>query len=315
MPQNNKPKIIFFGTPEFAAKILEALLSADYAIKAVVAQPDKAVGRHQTLTHPPTKVLALKNKIKVLQPANLKDPDFLADLKKLKPDLIITAAYGKIIPKEILELPKFGAINVHGSLLPKFRGASPIQYAIWQGEAEAGVTIMLMDEIMDHGPIVAEEAIRIAPDDTSGTLHGKLADLGANLLIKTLPKWLNRELEPQDQDMTQVTYTKILKRDDGRINWSKPAIEIERQIRAFTPWPGVFTEIDGKRLKIIKAKIANESGSKNAGEVLKTSSGELAVVCGESSLILEKVQLEGKKEVSGKEFLNGYGEIIGKILK
>jgi methionyl-tRNA formyltransferase len=315
MPQNNKPKIIFFGTPEFAAKIFKALLSADYSIKVLVAQPDKPIGRHQTMAPPPTKVLALKNKIKVLQPSNLKDPVFLADLKKLKPDLIITAAYGKIIPKEILELPKLGAINVHGSLLPKFRGASPIQYAIWQGVAETGVTIMLMDEIMDHGSILAEEAIRIAPDDTSGTLHDKLADLGAKLLIKTLPKWLNQELEPQEQDMTQVTYTKILTRDDGRINWSKSAVEIERQIRAFTPWPGSFTELDGKRLKIIKAKITNEPGSKNAGEVFKTASGELAVVCGEGSLILDKVQMEGKKEVNGKEFLNGYVEMVGKVLK
>lgn len=314
MPTKN-PKIIFFGTSEFAAKILEALLSADYEVRVLVAQPDKPVGRHQTPTPPPTKVLALKNKIKTLQPVDLKTDEFLSDLKKLKPDLIITAAYGKILPKEILELPKLGAINVHGSLLPKFRGASPIQYAIWQGETEAGVTIMLMDEIMDHGPIIVEEAINIAPDDTSGTLHDKLADLGAKLLIKTLPRFLNEEIESQDQDMTQVTYTKILTRDDGRINWSKPAIEIERQIRAFTPWPGSFTEVEGKRLKIIKAGVAPESENKNAGETFKTALGELVVACGEGSLVLEKVQLEGKKEVSGKEFLNGYAEIAGKVLK
>jgi len=321
MSSSNQPKIIFFGTSKFAREIFRGLLSAGYKVQALVAQPDKPVGRKKILTPPPTKELALEYKIPVLQPEDIKNnPVFLNQLKEFKPNLIIVAAYGKIIPKEILDLPKFGALNVHPSLLPKYRGPSPIQTAILNGDEETGVTIILMDEKIDHGPTIANSKFKIQNSKlTGGSLSEELAKLGANLLVEILPRWLAGKITPQEQDHAQATYTKILTREDGRLDFSKSATEIERQIRAFTPWPGSFTEFNNKRLKIIKARILNPliGCAENAkiGQVFKTTEGEFSINCGRGSLILEIVQLEGKKEATGKEFLNGYPEIIGKVLK
>ena len=308
-------KIIFFGTSEFAREILRGLLSAGYEIQALVTQPDKMIGRHQILTPPPTKEVAQEYKITILQPEKIKnDPEFINQIKELNPDLIITAAYGQIIPKEILDLPEFGTINIHPSLLPKFRGASPIQSAILAGERETGVTIMLMDEELDHGPILTQEKTEIAPNETGQTLHDKLAQVGSKLLLRILPEWFKNQITPMEQNHSETTFTKTLTREDGRIDWSRSAEEIERQIRAYTPWPGSFTEFDDKRLKVIKTRPFGASKAE-IGKVFKTEQSDLVVNCGKNGLILEVVQLEGKKEMSQEEFLNGYPKIIGSILK
>ena len=293
-----KLKIIFMGTPDFAAPALKQLVSNNYEISAVITAPDKPIGRKQEVTPPPIKKLALQYKIPVLQPEKILNsswpkPDLKSQILNLNPDLIVVSAYGKIIPKEILDIPQYGSLNIHPSLLPKYRGPSPIQFAILNGEKITGATIMLMDEKMDHGPILAQEKIEIPSDETSQTLHDKLAQLGADLLIKTIPQYVQGEIKPKPQDEKNASYTKILTREDGKIDWRKSAESIERQIRAFTPWPGAWT-IDGKRLKILKAKVVD----KKDGLTFKTKRGYL---------LLEMVQPEGKKTMSGEEFIRGYG--------
>jgi methionyl-tRNA formyltransferase len=309
-------KIIFFGTSEFAREILRGLLSAGYEIQALVTQPDKMIGRHQILTPPPTKEVAQEYKIPILQPEKIKNnSESINQIKELSPDLIITAAYGQIIPKKILTLPKFGAINIHASLLPKFRGASPIQAAILAAEEEVGVTIMLMDEELDHGPIIGNSKFKIQNSKfTAEELSNELAKIGIKLLIEILPEWLAGAIKPAEQNHSQATYTRILTRENGRIDWSKSAEEIERQIRAFTPWPGTWTTWEGKIFKIFEAEILETKNSYKFGEVFKYNNF-LAVKCEKNALIIKKLQLEGKKEMSQEEFLNGYPKIISSILK
>jgi methionyl-tRNA formyltransferase len=289
--ENLKLKIIFMGTPDFAIPILEAITHCSlFTVCCVITTPDKPVGRQQKITPPPVKKLALKYKIPVLQPEKISQArDQITDYQ---PDLIVVAAYGQILPKEILNIPKYGCINVHASLLPKYRGSSPIQFAILNDEKTTGVTIMIMDEKMDHGPILAQEKIAIQPNETAQTLHDKLARLGADLLIKTIPQYIQGEIKPQPQDESKATYTKILTRQDGQIDWQKSAQEIERQIRALTPWPGTWTIFNGKRLKILKAKVVNKKD-------------EMAIQTGKGYLLLEMVQPEGKKPMKWEEFLRG----------
>lgn len=293
------------GTPDFAAPALERLIKAGYKILAALTGPDKPVGRKQILTPPPIKKIALKHQIPVLQPEKLLT--LKSQISNLNPNLIIVVAFGKIIPKEILEIPKYGSLNVHPSLLPKYRGPSPIQFAILNGEKITGTTIMLMDEKMDHGPILAQEKIVVEPKETSQTLHQKLSRLGADLLLKTIPLYLSGKIKPKPQDEKKATYTKILSRQDGRIDWQKSAEEIERQIRAFFPWPGAWTIFNGKRLKILKAKT-------NQGQPSEKYSRRLPLIrTGQGYLLLEIVQPEGKKPMSGEEFLRGYykGNTLG----
>ena len=273
--------IIFFGTSEFGAIVLEKLIEHGMKPVLVVTAPDKPVGRKQMLTPPPTKISAKKYGIPILQPEILVNSK--SEIRNSKPDLIALAAYGQIIPKEILDIPKHGALNVHPSLLPKYRGASPVQSAILNGEAETGVTIMLMDEELDHGPIIAHTKYKM--QDTRYTyeeLHDKLAEVGGDLLAETIPKWIRGEIKPEPQDHSHATYTKRIKKEDGRIDWSKPAGYIERQVRALNPWPGAFTLWEGKRVKILKAHI--EQGK----------------------LIIDELQLEGKKPTKLQEFLLGH---------
>ncbi len=309
----NKYKIIFIGTPDFSISSLNKLIKENYNIIAIITQPDKKVGRKQEITHSPVKKVALKHNIPLLQPQKIKN--IYKEIKDLKPDLIITAAYGQIIPKNILKIPKFGCINIHGSLLPKYRGASPIQYAILKGDKKTGITVMEMDEKMDEGDIISQKSIKIESNDTASSLHDKLSILGADLLIETLPKILNKKSKYTPQDHNKTTYTKILKREDGKINWNKEAIEIERKIRAFYPWPGTYTKFGTKKLKIIEVKFSEINKKLESGIPFETKSKNLAVKCGKNSLILEKVQLEGKNTVSGKEFLRGHKDIINKVLK
>jgi len=328
--QNLPPvRVLFFGTPEFGIPSLNRLIRSEYYdIVAVVCGPDKPVGREQKITPPPVKVEAQKHKILILQPENIKDPEFFKKIEQLKPDLIITAAYRKILPKEILDIPRWGALNIHPSLLPKYRGPSPIQYAILNGDKETGISIMLMTEKMDEGPILSQKAIQIEKNETAETLHEKLSLLGSEVLMWTLERWITLKLMPeeisgffypQEQDHSKATYTKIITKEDGKIIWDNSAEEIERKTRAFNPWPSAYSTIIIKdqelRLKIFKTKVIKENTEKELGEVFLTKNDEFAVQTGNNCLIVEELQPAGKNKMSAKEFLNGYPEIIGMILK
>ncbi|MFH1551971.1 MAG: methionyl-tRNA formyltransferase [bacterium] len=285
-----KQKIIFIGASQFAVPSLKNLIKNNYDILAVITAPDKPVGRKQELFSCPVKQTALKHKLSILQP--IKISEVSDKIAKLKPDLIIVASYGQIIPKNILDIPCFGSINIHPSLLPKYRGPSPIQTAILNNEKTTGITIMLMDEKMDHGPIISQETTLIDTDDNYQTLEKKLSEQSADFLIKTLPQYIQNKIKPQIQNENNATYTKILTREHGKINWNQTAQQIERMIRAFFPWPGAWTELNGKRIKILKAKAVD----KKQKSALPAKKG---------FLLCEIVQPAGKKPMTGEEFFRG----------
>ena len=302
-----KIKTILIGTPEFAKRIFERFLEAklsDFDIVAVITAPDKPIGRKQILTPSPVKKWALENNLPVLQLEKIGDPD-----------LIILTAYGQIIPKEILDIPKFGALNIHPSLLPKYRGASPIQAAILNNDKETGITIILMDEKMDHGPIISNFQFPISNKITYQELSEKLADLGAQLLITTLPDYVNGRIKPRPQNHSRATFTKIIKKEDGKIDWNKSAEEIERQIRAFSGWPTAFTFFNNKQLKILEVGVNNKNTANEPGKVSLDENKNIGVQTGNGILVLKEVQLEGKRPMTAKDFLNGHPRIIGAILK
>jgi methionyl-tRNA formyltransferase len=317
--------IIFFGTPDFGAVILEGLIK-NYKPVLVITEPNKPTGRKQTLTPPPVKVLAQKYNLPVLQPEKIRNLEL--EIRNLSPDIIITASYGQILPKEILDIPKYGCLNIHPSLLPKYRGSSPIQTAILNGDKETGISIILMNEKIDAGPIVASSKYTPLSNMNHKELEEELAEAGLGLLLKTIPKWINGEIKPMPQDESKATYTTTLTREDGKIDWSKSADEIERQIRAFCPWPGVFTSLKLKtqnskrkttaqnlKLKILEASIEKDGTDKQPGEVFLTKDGKIAVRAGQNCLILQRLQLEGKKPMLAEDFLHGHPEFIGTILK
>jgi len=318
-----KVKTILIGTSKFAEAIFEKFYPAQrdkFEIVAAITMPDKPIGRKQILTPSPVKKWALKNNLKILQPKKITDSKWIKKFQDLAPELIIVAAYGQIIPKEILDIPKFGVLNVHPSLLPKYRGASPIQTTILNGDKKAGITIILMDEKMDHGPIISNFQFSIFNKPTYQELSNQLADVGAELLIKTLPDWISGKIKPQEQDDSRATFCKIIKKQDGKINWNKSAEEIERQVRALSPWPETYCEITNPKkqitnnLKILNAEIQNKNTEKKIGEVFLDENNNLCVQTGDGILILKQVQLEGKKSMSAKDFLNGHPEIVGTIL-
>jgi methionyl-tRNA formyltransferase len=296
-------KIVFMGTPEFAVPSLKALVDSGEEVAAVVAQPDKPQGRGLKLSPPPTKVFAEERGIPVLQPQGIRTEAFLRDLAELNPDIIIVAAYGKILPRSILELPPFGCINVHASMLPEYRGAAPVNWAIARGEKVTGVTIMRMDEGMDTGDILLTREVPIDDDDTGETLSGKLSLAGAELLLMALENLKRGELHPLKQDDSLATYAPMLKKEDGRIDWSKPAGEIRNLIRGMLPWPGAFTLLGGKLLKIYKAAISEGEGKE--GEVITAPQGVLRVVTGKGALDILELQIEGGKRLPSKDFLSG----------
>jgi methionyl-tRNA formyltransferase len=301
-------KTLFFGTPDFAVPVLEELAAMpDIELSGVFTQPDKPVGRKQTLTPPPVKVCAEKNHLPVFQPDKVKTKEFEEQLQKLSPDVCIVVAYGKIIAKNVLPIPTHGWLNVHGSLLPKYRGASPIQAAILNGETKTGVTLMQIDAGLDTGPILATKKITIEPTDTFQTLHDKLSQLGAEIVKESLPTYLAGTIKPQAQNNNQASETKIISKEDGKIDWNRSATEIERQIRAYTPWPGAFCFWNGKRLKIISATLANGPSELQPGQT-KITGSTLIVGCTNGNLALQTIQLEGKKPQSSGEFLKGYPE-------
>ena len=309
-------KIIFFGTSEFGIPILDELRCAEYNIVDIVTAPDTPAGRGYEIQKSAIKKWAEQANIKTLQPKDLKNKKFVEELSAFGADMFIMAAYGKIIPKTILDIPSHGTINVHPSLLPKYRGASPIQTAILNGEQETGVTLILADEQMDHGPIIAQGKTHIEATDTNKSLHWRLASIASEMMIKTLSKWVENRIKPIEQIHAEATYTKIILRQDGKIDWTKPAQELERAIRAYYPWPGTFTFLpNGKRLKILESELLKENFDYAPGTIFETADGQAAVTCGKEAIILKKIQKEGAEVTDGKSFTNGHRNLIGIALK
>jgi len=307
-------KIIFMGTAELSCASLEKLARDEkFSILAVVTQPDKPKGRELKLTPSPVKVLAEKLKLPVLQPLKARDEKFINELRELKPDLMVVVAYGQILPQALLDVPPHGCLNVHTSLLPKYRGAAPIQWAIADGEPETGVTIMKMDAGLDTGPILSTRRTPILPTDDSHILHDRLAQLGAELLAETIPDYVAGNILPQPQPATGSTYATKIKKEDGKINWHQPAEKIWNRLRAFTPWPGAFTllQADAKPqlLKIWRAEPVAKTGG--AGEILSAEKSGIVVGCGKNALRILELQREGGKRLPVEQFLMGFPLPVG----
>ncbi len=307
------PRIIFMGTPEFAVPVLDALTHTTHKIVGVYTRPDQPAGRGKQLRASPVKRLAETRGLPIFQPPTLRKPEFIMPLRDLAPDVIIVAAYGLILPPDVIAIPPRGCINTHASLLPRHRGAAPIAAAILMGDKETGVTLMQMDAGLDTGPILAQRAVPIADDDTTGTLTPKLADLAAALLIETLPRILAGEITPQPQDESRATVFKTIRKEQGLIDWALPAIEIERRVRAFNPWPSAYTFWNGAQLKILRAQAAPTNVRGETGRVLQIEK-EIAVATGNGSLILHEVQLAGKRAMSAQEFVRGQRGFVGSSL-
>jgi len=301
---------VYMGTAAFAVPPLRALWEDGYPVVAVVTQPDRPAGRTQALRPSPVKEFALQHGLPLWQPARLRDAEALEHLRSLSPELIVVAAYGEILRPAVLALPQYGCLNLHASLLPRHRGAAPIAAAILAGDRQTGVTLMQMDEGMDTGPVLAQEAVALSGRERQGELAGRLAKVAAGLLRRTLPAWLAGEVAPQPQDETQATTSRILHREDGEIDWARPAQEIERMVRAYDPWPGAYTFLRGHRLHIRQARVLPGESLFSAGTILPES-GRLIVATGEGLLILEEVQLEGKRPLPTDEFLRGQRELAG----
>lgn len=309
------------GTPEFARVVLEKLIASDaYKPEFVITQPDKPAGRKKEIVPPPVKVTAEKYGIPIYQPEKLKNPEVVAKIRKENPDLLVVAAYGKIIPKEILDIPRFGTLNVHASLLPLYRGASPISAAILNDDKETGATIMLIDEQLDHGPILSQARVPIAPNDTTESLSQKIAGAGADLLIETLPEWLTGAVKPRAQNHNLATHTKILTKENDEIKPEMTALQIERMARAFYPWPGIYLKfkVESSKLKVEKEKtlkilrVGTLQCEKNLSPLsfFITTDKQLALQTAQDCLILEIVQPEGKKPMSGYDFYIGHKTIL-----
>jgi len=307
-----KLKLAFAGTPDFAKVILEALIAEpDFNVVAVITQPDMPQGRKLTPTAPPVKALAQRFNLPCYQPQHIKQ--IYTALQELDLDLLIVAAYAQLVPKEILQLPKLGCLNVHGSLLPKYRGASVIQAALINGDRETGISIIEMVEKLDAGAVLSQATLTIDPSDTTGTLSDRLAILGATTLVDTIKDYAKRNIEPQAQDEALVSYCPRLSKADGLLDWNKSAVELERFIRAMNPWPSAWTWLNGKQLKIISVKCIDGLDLHKPGKVF-IYNNTLAIQTGQGALSVNQIQPEGKKVLSGQEFANGYHEAIGQIL-
>ncbi|MFA5886651.1 MAG: methionyl-tRNA formyltransferase [Patescibacteria group bacterium] len=317
----NKTRLIFMGTPDFAVPGLMSLIATpDFAIIGVFTQSDKPIGRKQLLTPTAIKTTALQNNLKIFQPVKIKTTTEI--IRSLKPDLIVVIAYGQIIPPDILAIPTYGCLNVHASLLPKYRGAACLNVPILNGDEETGITIMKMEAGLDTGPILKQIKIKLNGQETLETVHDKLAALSADLLIPTLRDFLAKKIKPKEQDESQASYVKTLKKEDGRINWKKTALEIERSVRAYNPWPGTYTlmitgddqESHHKIIKILKTEHQPLAINKyKIGEIFKENN-KLMIQCGQDSLVILNLQIEGKKALSAEEFIRGYSSLIGQTL-
>lgn len=293
-----KPSIAFFGSPEFAAEHLAALLESSFEIRAVVTQPDK-VSPKGVVQVSAVKLLAQEQGLRIIE------KEKLSDLRGIGADLFVVVAYGAILPAEVLAIPRLGCLNVHASLLPLYRGPSPIQAAILSGDKETGISVMLLDEKMDHGPVLAQKRVAISPTETGQSLHGKLAAQGKKTLVAAIEALWQDRAQPQEQDHGQATYTKLLARKDGHVAWDRPAREIERQVRAFSPWPGTFSFLAKKRLKILATQISEFKKEAPAGTLL-ADEGRLLARAADGWLELSQVQMEGKPRQSGAQFAHGY---------
>jgi methionyl-tRNA formyltransferase len=302
----DRPRIVFMGTPEFAVPSLQILIDRRENLAGVVTQPDKPVGRGQHVKLTPIKELALKHHIAVFQPQRVKSPDFVQQLKTLAPDLVVVAAYGQIFSRALLDIPSCGFINVHSSLLPSYRGAAPINWALINGDTETGVTIMLLDEGMDTGDILLQGATSILADENASMLHDRLAGLGAKLLGKTLDMLRSGSWSPVPQNHEQATYAPMLKKKDGRILWDQDALSIANQVRGMTPWPGCYTYLQGKLLKIHWAVPVEREAGVPPGKIISASQKGIEVATGKGSLLIKDVQLEGKKKMATEDFLKGH---------
>ncbi|QWV94071.1 methionyl-tRNA formyltransferase [Geomonas oryzisoli] len=307
-------RIIFMGTPEFACPTLRTLIERGENVVAVVTQPDRPKGRGQQTLPPPVKVVAESHGIPVLQPVKVRLPESIDQIRALEPDLIVVIAFGQILPKALLDIPTHGCINVHASLLPRYRGAAPLNWCIINGETETGVTTMMMDVGLDTGDMLLKSATPIDPDEDTQSLHDRMSQLGAELLAQTLDRLVAGELVPEKQDDALTCYAPIMKKEDGLIDWTRSAQDIKNQVRGMTPWPGAFSFLDDKLLKVYKVQTA--AGTGNPGEVVAAGRDGIEVACGEGSLVIRELQLEGKKRMAAGDFLAGYkvpaGSLLGK---
>ena len=307
-------KVVFMGTPDFAVETLEAILQAGHEVTGVVTQPDKPKGRGKSMQYPPVKETAMAHALPVYQPQRIREPECVEEIRKMEPDVIVVVAFGQILPKEILKLPKYGCVNVHASLLPKYRGAAPIQWAVIDGEKETGVTTMLMEEGLDTGDILMRTVIPLDEKETGGSLFDKLAKEGAALLIKTLEALEQGTATRTKQADADSTYAKMLTKKLGKIDFTKSAVEIERLIRGLNPWPSAYTGYNGKTLKIWSASVVDGEAKGEPGQVVEVDKEKLLVQTGEGLLSLEEVQLEGKRRMDIDAFLRGNTEETGTIL-
>lgn len=308
-------KVLFMGTPEIAATILKAIINSKHEVVGVVTQEDKPKGRGKTLAAPPVKEVALEHGIEVFQPHIIKEENAIERLRQFEADIFVVAAYGKILSKAILDMPKYGCINAHASLLPKYRGAAPIQWSIIDGEKLTGITVMQMDEGLDTGDMLFKSVVEIADDDTADTLYDKLSICGGSLIVEALDRIEEGDIHPVKQDDTQATYAKMLDKTLGRVNFGKPAAEIERLVRGLNSWPGTYTYINGKTLKIWKSAVSDKPSNGEPGTIYSSDNGRLFVNTADIALELIEIQLEGKKRMDVKSFMLGYkieaGEKLG----
>jgi methionyl-tRNA formyltransferase len=307
-------RLIFMGTPEFACPALQKLIDRNERLVAAVTQPDRPKGRGQQLAAPPVKLLAERHGITVLQPGKVRAPEFIDTMRELRPDLIVVVAFGQILPRALLDIPRHGCINVHASLLPRYRGAAPINWCIVNGETETGVTTMQMDVGLDTGAMLLKKATPIDPDEDAQALHDRLAVIGAETLAETLDLLVAGRLAPEKQDDALSCYAPMLKKEDGLIDWDREPSAIRNMVRGLTPWPGASTFVDGKTLKICRCRVAGGSGT--PGTVLQADRTGLLIACRDGALLIDELQLEGKKRLSARDFLAGYtikpGTVLGK---
>lgn len=308
-------KTVFMGTPDFAVPTLEALLNRGHDVVGVFTQPDRRAGRGRRLRPSPVKTFAQQRDLPVFQPASLRREKEARDrIAALKPDAIVVAAYGLFLPSAVLETPRYGCLNIHPSLLPRHRGPSPVISTILEGDEASGVTIMLLDEGMDTGPVLTQEKTDIGGDETADALTRRLFDLGAKLLVQTLDRWVGGEITPSEQDEEQATITRLLKREDGRLDWSESADAIERRIRAFTPWPGTFTAWNERTLKVVRGREVPGCVGGVPGTVSVSADGSVSVATGSGALELLEVQLEGRAKAVASDFARGNRGFAGSAL-
>ena len=308
-------RIVFFGTPSFALPTLRGLMDGPDEMVGVVTQPDREKGRGRKIVISPIKELALRHGLTPLQPEKVKEEAFQEAVQGLHPDLFVVVAYGQILPKPLLNIPKYGAVNVHASLLPRYRGAAPIAWAILKGEKVTGVTTMVMDEGMDTGDILLQAEVPIGREETCENLHDRLAPLGAQLLSITIERMKAGDLRAVPQDHSRATYAPPLKKEDGHIHWEKGAGEIDRQVRAFNPWPGAFTKWGDRLVKIYRGEIRERTAEGKAGAVVWVGSDFVEVAAGEGSYLIKEVQLEGRKKMTLREFLSGHSISVGTVFQ